>query len=423
MIALVVAAVAAVADLPAVSAGAAGLAGLAIVAAAYFVHRAQRIIGGATLVCRAIANGDFEARVVRIGDGGELRQLQHELNNMIDRCDAFVREATAAMAALRDNKYYRRILPQGLHGALQTAATAMNEASEVIQARVSAFNADTVQFEAAIGTIVGALADASSNISQTSRRLNQGASTTRESAAAVSTTSEQATENMQTVAAAATELSASAQEVGRNVDRSTQIAQQAVTMVVEASQIVRGLSSAAERIGSVVALITAVAEQTNLLALNATIEAARAGEAGRGFAVVAQEVKSLAGQTARATSEISAHIAEVQSTTKTAVDSITQIGSIITEMSEITSHLAGAVHHQTVSTTEIASHVDRAFAGVGEISGSVRKVTVTAGETEALAGTTMVASGTLSQQARDLAAEVNRFLDMLRRPNAGRTAV
>jgi methyl-accepting chemotaxis protein len=339
---------------------------------------------------------------------------------MIDRCDAFVREATAAMAALRDNKYYRRILPQGLHGALQVAATTMNDATAVIQGRVSAFNTDTAQFEAAIGAIVGALADASSNIGQTSGRLNQGATTTRERATMVSTRSDQATGNMQTVAAAATELSVSAQEVGKAVSRSAEIAQQAVQKVAEASQVVSGLNGAAERIGSVVEMITAVAEKTNLLALNATIEAARAGEAGRGFAVVAQEVKSLASQTARATNEIAAHIVEAQSTTKMAVDSITQIGSVIAEMSQITEHLAGAVHHQTVATNEIASHLDRAFAGVSEISSNVRDVTVTAGETETLAGTAMAASGTLSQQAQYLTAEVSRFLAMLRRPSTDR---
>jgi methyl-accepting chemotaxis protein len=238
----------------------------------------------------------------------------------------------------------------------------------------------------------------------------------------VSTRSEQATGNMQTVATAATELSASAQEVGKAVNRSAEIAQHAVHKVAEASQVVRGLNGAAERIGSVVEMITAVAEKTNLLALNATIEAARAGEAGRGFAVVAQEVKSLASQTAKATSEISAHIIETQSTTKTAVDSIMQIGLIITEMSEITGHLAGAVHQQTAATNDIASHLDRAFAGVNEISGSVRDVTVTAGETETLAGTTKAASGVLSQQAECLTAEVNRFLAMLRRPGTGRAA-
>ena len=422
LIALVATAIAAVAGSPGIAVAAAVAAALMLTVTAWFVRRAQKIVDGAALVCRAISNGDFEARMLRVGDHGELQRLQHGLNDMIDRCDAFVREATAAMGALRDNKYYRRILPEGLHGALQIAATTMNEATEVIQARVSAFNADTAQFETAIGAIAGALGDASLNIDQTSGRLNQGATTTRERATMVSMRSEQATGNVQTVAAAATQLSATAREVGKAVNRSAQIAQQAVQKVTEASLVVRGLNGAAERIGSVVEMITEVAEKTNLLALNATIEAARAGEAGRGFAVVAQEVKSLASQTARATSEISAQIIETQSATKTAADSITQIGSIITEMNEITEQLAGAVHQQTTATTDIASHLDRAFAGFHEISDSVRDVTVTAGETERLAGTTKAASGILSQQAQFLSAEVNRFLAMLRRPDADRAA-
>lgn len=422
LFALVVAAIATIANFPAVTVAAATVSGSVMLAAACFVRRAQKIVDGAAIVCRALSNGDFEARVLRVGDHGELQRLQHGLNDMIDRCDAFVREATAAMGALRDNKYYRRILPHGLHGALQIAATTMNEATEVIQERVSTFNTNTAQFEAAIGAIVGTLADASLNIGQTSGELNKGAITTRERATMVSARSEQATGNMQTIAAAATELSVSAEEVGKAVGRSAEIAQQAVQKIAEASQFVLELNGAAERIGSVAVMITAVAEKTNLLALNATIEAARAGEAGRGFAVVAQEVKDLASQTAKATNEISAHIVGAQSTTKTAVDSISQIGSVIAEMRDITEHLAGAVHHQTVATTEIASHLDRAFAGVSEISGSVRDVTVTAGETETLAGTAMAASGTLSQQANDLTAEVNRFLGMLRGPGTGRAA-
>jgi methyl-accepting chemotaxis protein len=81
----------------------------------------------------------------------------------------------------------------------------------------------------------------------------------------------------------------------------------------ETNRRVGELAVAASRIGDVVELINSIAGQTNLLALNATIEAARAGDAGRGFAVVAAEVKLLAEQTAKATSEISQQIDGIQS--------------------------------------------------------------------------------------------------------------
>lgn len=387
---------------------------LAMATAVHLIRRARRAITEAAGVCDAISAGNFEARVLHIRDNGELFRLLHAFNDMIDRCDAFIREASAALEALRDNKYFRRILPGGLHGAMLVSAGVMNEAAEAIQARVAAFNADTAHFEDAIGKIVGALSAESANIGQASRHLNRGASSTRERAATVSSASEQATANMQTVSAAAGELSVSAQDIGHEVNRSAEIVQQAVKKVDDASHIVLGLSGAAESIGAVVELITAIAEQTNMLALNATIEAARAGEAGRGFAVVAQEVKSLAGQTAKATNEISAHIAKVQSTTKSAVDAIAAIGTIIAEVDAITSHVTRAVGNQTAATAEIANHVDRAFAGVSEITGNVHGVTETAGETETLAGTTMNASGSLSQQSERLKVEVERFLDMLR---------
>ena len=148
---------------------------------------------------------------------------------------------------------------------------------------------------------------------------------------------------METVAAATTELTASANEISQNVARSADIAKAAVSQVEEARHTVGSLSTATERIGTIVQLIEEIASQTNLLALNATIEAARAGEAGRGFSVVAQEVKSLAAQTARATHDISVSIAEVQSTTKAAVDAISMIGGAIGQVNEITQHVAEGV--------------------------------------------------------------------------------
>jgi methyl-accepting chemotaxis protein len=387
----------------------------ALGAAGYFLLRIHGAIAATADVCRAIARGDFEARLAEIREGGELGRMQHAANDMIDRCDAFVREASAAMAAVRDNKYYRRILPGGLHGAFAIAATTINQATAAIESRVAAYNADLANFETAISTIVETLSGEASSMGRTGEVLTSEATVTRQRAAAVAAASEEATANMQTVTAATAEFTASARNVGDDVMRSAEIVRRAVTQVEEASRTIAGLSRAAERIGEVIELINAIAAQTNLLALNATIEAARAGEMGRGFAIVAQEVKSLAGQTAGATSEISAHVGEVQSTTRNAVEAITAIGEIMSEVDDITRHVAEAVKAQVAASDEIARNVQQASAGIGNIAGNIRGVSDNAGRTEQHAGTTRSASGSVSEQSIRLADAVKGFLVSLRR--------
>ena len=95
-------------------------------------------------------------------------------------------------------------------------------------------------------------------------------------------------------------------------------------------------------------------EPTNLLALNATIEAARAGEAGKGFAVVAGEVKSLATETTRATSEIREQISRIQAGVLDVVEAIGQITEVIGEGGRITAAIATAIEQQNAVTTDIA---------------------------------------------------------------------
>ena len=119
---------------------------------------------------------------------------------------------------------------------------------------------------------------------------------------------DQALKNAQVVAAASEQLAASIREVASQVDHASEVARDASGKGAAARETIRTLAGAGERISHVTRLISDIASQTNLLALNATIEAARAGEAGKGFAVVAGEVKALASQTARATAEISQQI-------------------------------------------------------------------------------------------------------------------
>ena len=141
------------------------------------------------------------------------------------------------------------------------------------------------------------------------------------------------------------------------------------------------LSSAAERIGDVLKLITTIAGQTNLLALNATIEAARAGDAGRGFAVVASEVKALASQTARATGDIGHHIVGIQAATQSSVAAIKRISGTIRRISEIAATIGAAVEEQNAVTREIARNVQEVAGGAARIATNISEVSRGASET------------------------------------------
>jgi methyl-accepting chemotaxis protein len=226
--------------------------------------------------------------------------------------------------------------------------------------------------------------------------------------------SEQSSSNVRSAAAASEELSTSISEISRQVQESNRIAGQAVTQANATDERIAELSQAGTRIGDVVKLITSIAEQTNLLALNATIEAARAGDAGRGFAVVAQEVKTLAGQTAKATEEISAHIANMQRATGDSVAAIKAIGSTIGHISEIASAIAAAIEQQGAATQQIAQNVQSAAAGTSEVAASIGDVAKGSSDTGVASDQLLGSAQSLSGEGRRLKAEVERFLRSVR---------
>ncbi|HTC70087.1 MAG TPA: methyl-accepting chemotaxis protein, partial [Acidothermaceae bacterium] len=170
-------------------------------------------------------------------------------------------------------------------------------------------------FEGKAAGLVGLVSSAATQLEATARSLSATAGQTNEQADTVATAAQEASTGVQTVAASAEELGSSIGEISRQVAQSAKITEKAVSDARRTDATVRALAEGAQRIGTVVELIRNIAGQTNLLALNATIEAARAGDAGKGFAVVASEVKGLAGQTARATEEIAAQIAQLQNET------------------------------------------------------------------------------------------------------------
>jgi methyl-accepting chemotaxis protein len=272
----------------------------------------------------------------------------------------------------------------------------------------------THAFEAKVSELVGGLSSASAVMEDTAQSMSSTASATNRQAAVVAAASEQTSTNVQTVASATEELTSSISEIGRQVAQSTAVAARAVDNARRTGDTARSLAEGAQKIGDVVTLIQNIAAQTNLLALNATIEAARAGDAGRGFAVVASEVKSLAGQTAKATTEISEQIAAIQAASDETVAAIKNVVDVITEIDQIGIAIASAIEEQGSATKEISRSVQEAARGTQEVNSNITGVQKAADDTGDAAHQVLGAAEQLSSQSRDLAGQVNRFLSEVR---------
>ena len=304
---------------------------------------------------------------------------------------------------------------------LQAIAKAQRDAAEQDvqnKAAESARRAELIRFadgfEATVGSIVSNVSASAAHLEHAADTLTRTAESTQGLSSQVAGASEQTSGNIQSVASATEQLSASVGEIGRQVSESNRIAGAAVAQAEATDGRIGKLSRAAQQIGDVVKLITAIAEQTNLLALNATIEAARAGEAGRGFAVVASEVKSLASQTAKATDEISSHIAGMQEATRESVTAIKEIGTTITQISDIASSIASAVEEQGAATQEIARSVQTVAHGTREAAENIIKVNRGATDTGAASEQVLSSARSLSAESARLRGELDRFMASIR---------
>ena len=288
--------------------------------------------------------------------------------------------------------------------ALQRSANHEHE-----QRRVTVENA-IASFRQNAEALIKSVNDSAGAMRTTAGVLLGSSEKTSEHAGNAVQSSNEASHNVESVAAAAIQMSKSIAEISQQLVRTSDMVGLAVGEAQSTNDGISGLAHAAQKIGDIVKLIRAIAEQTNLLALNATIEAARAGDAGKGFAVVASEVKSLAVQTAKATEEISSQIAAVQESTTGAVDAIRRISGRMHEINELTSTVAASVHEQDAATSEISHNVASAADGTKVVVSVLNGVAGAATETHTSAQSLLDASQAVAETAANLRREVEGFL-------------
>lgn len=274
-------------------------------------------------------------------------KLQYRMNNLLDIIDLGIRKKEAALDFESGQAYIAKLKQSELWQQLSPAP-----AAPVLTVSPTPVSLDVSHALATCRTLSMHAKELHTLLQQSdSGMLETGA--LEESAA-------RARSNVESVAAAAEELSYSIKEIAQRAQDASRIAGEAVDYARKSNYVINGLHEASVKIGDVINLINDIASQTNLLALNATIEAARAGEAGRGFSVVASEVKGLADQTSKATEEISMQIEMIQASTLETVESIQSIGSVIDRISEISTAIATAVEEQTAATSEISRNIQLA---------------------------------------------------------------
>jgi len=247
--------------------------------------------------------------------------------------------------------------------------------------------AATQRMQTNLRKMVGSLQQNSDDVSAAAHQLastsSQVAIATEaqsESASAMSAAVEEMTVSIGHVSDSAREARSVTSETGNMSQEGNHIIQDTVVemqqisrAVGEAAVTIQRMGDSSQKISNIVQVIKEVADQTNLLALNAAIEAARAGEQGRGFAVVADEVRKLAERTAKATTEITGMIGEVQSSAQSAV------GTMNLAVSRVEQGVSMAQRAST-SILGISESAQRVIAAVNDISSALSEQSVASNE-------------------------------------------
>jgi methyl-accepting chemotaxis protein len=372
---------------------------LAIVAAffVFIFYLLTRIVQPVIRVTKALSEGDA-VRSDDIERADEIGKLANSIAEFTAAADAKKQAEIRAVEAENAARDARDAAErQARETADQERRRALLDTAEALEQQLKHLSDAVVQTSGELKQVAGA--------------LTTSAHVSRDDAAATSAAAQQTLDGVLAIVEATDELSASVGEISSRLEPMVDASQNVEAMAEHATESMRGLNNAADKVGHITSLIGAIASQTNLLALNATIEAARAGEAGQGFAVVANEVKQLAQQTAEAVDEIGGQIADINSAASGMGVSIEGMAQAIGKLGSSTTQIATTAQQQIAATGEISRTIQHAATGTEIMRANLARVDEQAAATAVNARSVQQAAESVEQNIAALTRAISAFID------------
>lgn len=353
-----------------------------------WLYVGKRVVGRLESLAGAMRLAASGERNVNLSKGGN-----DEIAEMVDALDVFIGNSRAMDEAREQMEVTRK------------------QASE--QRRRDRL-AVAEQFERDVVSIVNTLASASGTMAERARQLSQIAAAAHARADTALARSTEMSAGIQQVATAAGEISTSITDINSRTGETTRVIGETAAGAEQVKATIASLATAANEIGTVVGLIEGLAGQTNLLALNAHIEASRAGEAGKGFAVVANEVKHLAGETARSTADISRQISATQSASNETAVVVSRVTDGVSLIEGNATAIARAVAEQARLTQSIVERSNEVAIGTQQANDDVMALSDAAASVRNDVQDLLQIAENLSLEAENLGGAVHKFLGEIR---------
>ena len=344
-----------------------------------------------------IAKGDIPAKIID-NYNGDFNTIKNNLNTCIDALNAIVTDAATLSQAIVDGDLNRQT----------DASKYQGDYRKVIEAFEKAF--------VGLNNTFYQIVDAVEQVGQAAEHLNVAsqnmASTSEEQSSAV----EEVTSSLEETDSQVKANTDAANTANQLVMGTSQAANAGHSKMEEMSRAMSDINGSAQNIAKIIKVIDEIAFQTNLLALNAAVEAARAGQHGRGFAVVAQEVRNLAGRSAKAARETAELI-------ESSVKQVATGVGIAKETSEALNQIVTNVVKVRDLVGEIAAASVEQSRGVSQINAAMSQVAKAAQEGSQQSEELASSSSELANLAGRMRDEVRHFRLRERKAAAGAAAL